>query len=97
MGMPIRRRVGRPRSQPIVEFDWKSINGEVEVEFLPEELEALRLLDLEEMTQEEAAKEMGISRGTIWRLQRSARHRLIQGLLKGDKIRVIVLESEEKD
>lgn len=97
MGIPMRRRVGRPRSQPTVEFNWKSIEGEVEVEFLPEELEALRLLDFEEMTQEEAAREMGVSRGTIWRLQRSARHRLIQGLLKGNKIHIIVLGSGEND
>ncbi len=95
LGMPMRRRVGRPRSQPLVEFDWKTVEGEVEVEFLPEELEALRLLDFEELTQEEAAKEMGVSRGTIWRLQRSARHRLVQGLLRGNKIHIIVLGFEK--
>ena len=39
----------------------------------PDELEAFRLVDLEELTQEEAGARMGVSRGTIWRLLQRTR------------------------
>ncbi|MFQ6054226.1 MAG: DUF134 domain-containing protein [Candidatus Bathyarchaeia archaeon] len=46
----------------------------------PAELEALRLVDLEGLTQEEAGVRMGISRGTIWRLLQRARRKVAQAL-----------------
>ena len=39
----------------------------------PAELEVLRLVDLEDLSQEEAGRKMGVSRGTVWRLLQSAR------------------------
>ncbi|RLI76227.1 hypothetical protein DRP04_12830 [Archaeoglobales archaeon] len=44
------------------------------------EFEALRLVDLEGLTQEEAAARMGTSRGTVWRLVKSARKKVAQAL-----------------
>ena len=44
------------------------------------ELEALRLVDLEELSQEEAGEQMKISRGTIWRLLQSGRKKVAQAL-----------------
>lgn len=44
------------------------------------ELEALRLVDLEGLSQEEAGERMGISRGTVWRLLQSAREKIAQAL-----------------
>lgn len=41
----------------------------------PDELEALRLVDLEGLSQEEAGEKRGISRGTKWRLLQSARRK----------------------
>ncbi|MGQ4832381.1 MAG: DUF134 domain-containing protein [Candidatus Asgardarchaeia archaeon] len=52
----------------------------------PDELEALRLVDFENMTQEEAGKAMGVSRGTIWRLVQSGRKKLIQAIIEGHEI-----------
>ena len=46
----------------------------------PAELEALRLVDLEHLSQEEAGERMGISRGTVWRLLQSARTKVVQAL-----------------
>jgi len=49
----------------------------------PAELEALRLVDLEGLSQEEAGERMGISRGTVWRLLQSARKKMIQAVTEG--------------
>ncbi len=49
---------------------------------MPDELEALRLVYFEKLTQEEAAKRMGISRGTLWRILESGRRKLIQALVE---------------
>jgi len=47
------------------------------------ELETLRLVDLEGLSQEEAGAKMGISRGTVWRLLQSARKKVAQSLTEG--------------
>ena len=52
----------------------------------PAELEALRLVDLEGLSQEEAGERMGVSRGTIWRLVQSARKKTAQALSEGRPI-----------
>jgi predicted DNA-binding protein (UPF0251 family) len=52
----------------------------------PDELEVLRLLDMEDLSQEEAGNRMGISRGTIWRVQKRARIKIIQALIEGRKL-----------
>ncbi len=56
---------------------------------LPPELEAMRLVDLEGKTQEEAAKEMKVSRGTVWRLLESGRKKVLTALVEG---RPLVIE-----
>ena len=53
-----------------------------------DEFEALRLVDLEDLTQEEAGKRMGISRGTIWRLLHSARKKTALAFTEGRTIRL---------
>ncbi|PVX25500.1 MAG: hypothetical protein CW716_07840 [Candidatus Bathyarchaeum sp.] len=52
------------------------------------EIEALRLVDLEGLSQEEAGTEMGVSRGTIWRLLQSARRKVAQALTEGRPLTV---------
>ena len=54
----------------------------------PAELEALRLVDLEGLSQEEAGEKMGVSRGTVWRLVQSARKKTAQALSEGRQIHV---------
>jgi uncharacterized protein len=48
-----------------------------------DELEAMRLCDLDGMQQEEAADAMGISRGTIQRLLESGRRKTLDALVHG--------------
>lgn len=62
-------------------------NGEPLVLTYPE-IEALRLIDLEGLTYEEAAKHMGVSRGTVWRLVQNARKKLVQALIEGRPLKV---------
>ena len=54
----------------------------------PAEIEALRLVDLEGLSQEQAGTEMGVSRGTIWRLLQSARRKVAQALTEGRALAV---------
>jgi len=72
-------------------------NGEpVEKEpiyIMPDELEALRLVYLEGLTQEEAAKKMNISRGTLWRALSSGRRKLVQALVE---VRPIVISKSNE-
>ena len=56
----------------------------------PAELEVLRLVDLEGLSQEEAGKRMGVSRGTIWRLLQSARKKSAQALTEARPLLVSV-------
>jgi len=50
------------------------------IELTYPEYEVLRLVDLEKLTQEEAAKRMRTSRGTVWRLLESAREKVARVL-----------------
>ena len=55
--------------------------GEV-IYITPDEIEALKLVYYEGMSQEEAAEKMGVSRGTLWRLLSSGRAKLIRALVE---------------
>jgi predicted DNA-binding protein (UPF0251 family) len=55
----------------------------------PAELEALRLVDLEGLSQEQAGTKMGVSRGTIWRLVKSARRKVAQALTEGRPLTIV--------
>lgn len=54
------------------------------------EMEAFRLVDLEGLTQEEAGEQMGVSRGTVWRLLQQARKKTAQALAEGRSIRISI-------
>ncbi len=47
-----------------------------------DELEAMRLCDLEGLTQQEAGAKMGVSRGTVQRLLTEARRKIIKAILE---------------
>jgi len=53
------------------------------------ELESFRLVDLEGLSQEEAGKRMGVSRGTVWRLLQSARKKTAQALTEGRPLQIV--------
>ena len=52
------------------------------------EAEALRLVDLEDLSLEEAGERMGVSRTTVWRFVKDARKKLAQALFEGTPIEV---------
>lgn len=52
------------------------------------ELEAIRLCDLDGLTQEEAASQMGISRRTFWNELKAARAKVVRALVEGRPIRI---------
>ena len=63
--------------------------GEINTIFLTlEELEAIRLVDLEGMDQQEAAFHMGVSRKTLWNDLKSARRKVALALISGCAIRI---------
>lgn len=57
--------------------------GQGYVTLTVDELEALRLCDYENLEQEEAAGQMGISRGTFQRILYSGRHKSVEALCEG--------------
>jgi len=59
-----------------------------QVLLLPEELEALRLVDLEEQSQEEAAEQMAVSRSTFQRILSRARRQVALALTEGYALRI---------
>lgn len=59
-----------------------------EVTITIEEIEALRLVDLLGLSQEEAAARMGVSKKTLWRDLISARRKLVEALISGWSIQI---------
>lgn len=53
-----------------------------------DELEALRLVDLESLSQEQAGEAMGVSRGTIGRLLERGRRVVVDALVHGHALRI---------
>jgi len=53
-----------------------------------EELEAIRLKDLEGLKQEECAKKMGISRGTFQRIYNSAKKKIADALVNAKAMKI---------
>ena len=58
------------------------------ITLLHEELEALRLVDLEGQYQEDAAEQMSVSRSTLQRIVSEARHKVVQALTEGAALHI---------
>jgi len=71
-GCAIKGGVYKPTGIPLRELE--------KIEIFLDELEALRLCDSRSLTQEEAGREMGISRGTVQRILSSARQKVATAL-----------------
>lgn len=70
----------KPRGVPLRDLD---------EEIVPvEELEAFRLVDLEDLSQEETASRMGVSQPSVNRLVASARKKIASALVNGRAIRI---------
>ena len=59
-----------------------------EVTLTVDELEAMRLKDMEAMNQEEVAERMGISQPTVHRLLESARKKITEAITMGKALRI---------
>ncbi len=87
---------GRPRKHRCIDAEHKpkqficttSPPNTPEIELYYDELEALRLVDYEGLSQEEAGQKMNISRGTIWRLLEQARRKITEALIAGKTITI---------
>ena len=55
---------------------------------LPEELELLKLVDLNGLEQEEAGAIIGVSRRTVWKDLHEARRKVADALIHGKKIEI---------
>ena len=95
-----RFRRGRPKSKVIVEFNFEikklnpvPIKDENPIYITKEELEAMRLVDFENKTQEEAALIMRVSRVKVSRLLNSARKKIIEAIIYCKP--VIIVENSE--
>lgn len=86
-----RRKIARRvQDYPKVEKFSPTGKGKKEIrEVLLEELEAMRLKDLESMNQQEAADMMGISRQTFQNIIESGRRKVTDALYNGYSIKII--------
>jgi predicted DNA-binding protein (UPF0251 family) len=53
------------------------------------EVEALRLIELEKLTFEEAGERMNVSRNTVWRLVECGREKLVRAMIEGRPIIIL--------
>jgi len=56
------------------------------ISLMPDEIELIRLIDLEGLEQEEAAEKLGVSRKTAWRDLHEARRKIADALVNGKGI-----------
>jgi len=58
------------------------------ITLLPEEVELLKLIDIEGLEQEEAATVLGVSRRTVWRDLHNARKKVADAIVSGKVIEI---------
>lgn len=66
-----------------------------EIVLLADEVEAIRLADLEQLYQEDAAQKMKVSRQTFGRIVESARAKIADALINGKALRLEDLHDKE--
>ena len=96
---------GRPRKPRMIWFrmqgnvmfipysEGQILTDKEPIEILPDELEAMRLVYIDGLTQDEAAKRMGVSRGTLWRALASGRKKLVQAVIE---LRPIIVAAKQQ-
>lgn len=84
----IRRRIrGRPNSSYFKPAG-VGIRNLDEVMLELQEFEAIRLIDVEEIEQTEAAKKMNVSQPTFSRILKNARKKISEAIVRGKAIRI---------
>lgn len=88
-----RKGPGRPPIRRFIGFDLQAVKfiplnernepimGEP-IYLTPDELESMRLVYLEGLTQDEASKRMMVSRGTLWRSLENGRRKITQAIVE---------------
>ena len=82
------RRLKHPHQTAIYKPVGVPLNGLDYTVLLAEELEALRLTDLEQRYQEDAAEQMAVSRSTFQRIVTEARRKVAYALVKGTALQI---------
>jgi len=83
-----RRRVrGRPNSSYFKPAGIRMIELEESILTMPE-FEAIRLVDLTEVPQEEAGKQMQVSQSTLSRVLKSGRKKIADAIVNGKAIKI---------
>ncbi len=83
-----RRRVrGRPNS-PYFKPAGVPMASLEDVNLNPDEFEAIRLIDFQEISQEQAARRMQISQPTLSRILKSARKKISDAIINGKAIKI---------
>ncbi len=90
---PIQPRIGRKPLAERMTPEPRSVREPIHIDLA--EAEALRLVDLEGMYQEQAGVSMQVSRGTIWRLLASAREKVTRSIFEGRSL-VVGLQNENE-
>jgi predicted DNA-binding protein (UPF0251 family) len=85
--LPLPVKVSKPFAATIFQPESAKPGDTIYLELA--ELEAIRLIDLENMSQEEAGGAMGVSRGTIWRLLNGGRMKVAQALTEGRRLEIL--------
>ncbi|MBE0496486.1 MAG: DUF134 domain-containing protein [Campylobacterales bacterium] len=70
-------------------FAPENVVAEGEMELNSDEMEAIYLMDYESMYQEDAAREMNVSRPTFSRIIKSARTKIATALVRGYRMRIV--------
>ena len=84
----IRRRVrGRPNSSYFKPAGIRMIELEESI-LTMSEFEAIRLVDLNEVPQEEAGKQMQVSQATLSRILKSGRKKIADAIVNGKAIKI---------
>jgi len=84
----IRRRVrGKPNSSYFKPAGIRMIELEESVLTMPE-FEAIRLVDLKQVSQEDAGKQMQVSQSTLSRILKTGRKRIADAIVNGKAIKI---------
>lgn len=92
-----RRRIGWIPEQRYFRPKGDGLSEPAEVLLALDEVETLRLADLEGLHQEEAAVDMGISRPTFGRILELAHSKVADALVNGKAIRITITSNEGFD
>ncbi|MFX1576819.1 MAG: DUF134 domain-containing protein [Promethearchaeota archaeon] len=70
------------------------IKNSTPIQLYASELEAMRLVDKQGHEQKDAGKEMGVSRGTVWRLLQTGRKKVVTALTESRPLVIVVKEGQ---